>query len=346
MLPYILVLFFVIAWAYLEKRILNRSAFWLPALVLILFATIRDYTIGTDTPTYTRYFRSHTNPNGVTFNPFIEQGYQFLEHLTLRISFDYSFYFFICSSIIVILSLLTIKKLSSDYVMSLFCHIAYGFYTFSFSGVRQGIAMAICLYAHSFIINRKFIPAVIIVFIATLFHVSAYIMFIFLISTSVRIKLQYKVMIYFVASLVLSKIAINYMAESNDRYAAYTNAVNNSGGYFILAFYSVLAIIFWLFCSMYRKNDKVYTYFEELMLCGLAFLIPIALLGTDPSGPQRFLLYFSWSLVILFPYLFKRFHGVGVKLLFVMISVIYYYITTERFFSLYPYLINKQFIFF
>lgn len=346
MLPYVLVLILVAGWAYLEKNALNWNAFWIPAIILILFATVRDYTIGTDTPTYTRNFRLHINPDGIAFNPYVEQGYQFLEHLALRISFDYSVYFFICASIIIPLTLLSIKKLSPDYVMSLFCHITYGFYTFFFSGVRQGIAMAICLYAHSFIINKKIIPAIVIIFIATLFHVSAYILFIFLISTSVKIRLEYKVLIYFIMSLLLSNVAINYMADSNDRYATYTGTVNNSGGYIILAFYSVIAFVFYIFCSAYRRKDKVYSYFEELMLCGIAFLIPIALLGTDPSGPQRFLYYFSWSVVILFPFLLRRFKGIGVRILFIVISIMYYCIATERFFSLSPYLVNRQFSFF
>ena len=48
MLPYLLVLSLVIFWIVLEKKSLNRTSFWLPLIILTVFAGLRSYRVGTD----------------------------------------------------------------------------------------------------------------------------------------------------------------------------------------------------------------------------------------------------------------------------------------------------------
>ena len=56
MLPYLLVLGFVMFWIVLERKTLKRKAFFMPLIVLSLFAGVRSYLVGTDSGTYTRNF--------------------------------------------------------------------------------------------------------------------------------------------------------------------------------------------------------------------------------------------------------------------------------------------------
>ena len=76
MLPYLLVLSFVIFWIVLEKQALNRKSFWVPLIVLSLFAGIRSFRVGTDSWNYTRDFRSSLDVYNFQFNEFCSRKYK------------------------------------------------------------------------------------------------------------------------------------------------------------------------------------------------------------------------------------------------------------------------------
>lgn len=78
MLPYLLVLFVCCAWAGLEKINLKRNALWVPCCILVSFAAMRAYYIGTDAPIYTLPFRISNVTHGFDYDPNIEYGYQFV----------------------------------------------------------------------------------------------------------------------------------------------------------------------------------------------------------------------------------------------------------------------------
>ncbi|MEJ4044854.1 EpsG family protein [Erwinia sp. SLM-02] len=342
---YYIVLFVVTGWVYLIGKTLNRKALWTTLAILAILPTIRNFTIGTDTPVYTASFRINLNPDSFVFNPFVEKGFQLLQYISLNISSEYSVFFFLSAVLVLFFNLKAIKELSENYTLSIFCFICFGFYTFFFSGVRQGIAMAICMYAHTYIVRDKKLAASLLIILATFFHVSAFIMFLALISRFVKLRVEIKALACFVASVVGSRVLIQYMAESNDRYQSYTDTVTNAGGYLTLVLFGAVGFIFYIFGSKFRKTNSVYKYLEEFYICGLALLIPIALLGTDPSGPQRVLFYFSWSLVILIPLLLKRFNNIFIKATFAIVSLAYFYVITVRFYDLYPFVINPKFVF-
>lgn len=130
MLPYILILFFVMFWIWLEKESLNRKAFWVPFFTLVLFATIRNSTVGTDTGLYVKNFVTKLDPKYYQFHDGMEYGYLLLEYTVLNISHNYFWLFFVTSLIVVFLHLIVIKKYSVNYILSIFSFITLGGYTF------------------------------------------------------------------------------------------------------------------------------------------------------------------------------------------------------------------------
>lgn len=346
MLPYLLLVSFVMFWIFLEKKTLNRKAFWVPLFILIVFASIRSYLVGTDTGSYTADFRNLVDPDYYIFNSDIEYGYQLLEYFLLEITHNYFWLFFITSFLIVYSYLKTIKNISIDYALSVFIFITLGFYTFSFNGLRQGIAIALCFLSLPYFLEQKLYKYFGMVILASFFHISAIIMLAFyLLINFLKIKLEFKLILCFIFSVILSQKIINYMALHNERYTHYTEK-SEGGGYIILAFFTLMGFIFYITNRNLRNDNIVYAKLEELYLCGIAFVVPLALLGASASGPQRFLIYFTVLIIFLLPYTIRDLKYYLVKVFFILFGIVYFYLTTNRFSNLSPYSINPIFEFF
>lgn len=343
MLPYLILLAFVMFWVALEHRALHRRAFWIPLLSLSLFAGIRSYRIGTDSGNYTSKFRNELNVYNFQFDETVEIGYQTLEYALLSVTKNYFWLFFVTALIVVFCYLRVIKKHSVNYLFSVFLFIALGFYTFFFNGLRQGIAMAIFTIALPFLFEKKILLYLIVCFIASLFHISALFMIPFYFIVNLRIRPFYKIIATFLGSLLTSRVAVSYVAETNDRYEAYTQVSESAGGYLILSFQVILVVFVYSIIHIYKIKDKQFLKLFTFYASGVLFVVPLAFLGTNPSGPQRLLSYFTWTLVLILPFIFKRLNNAYAYIIAVFLFLIYFILTVSRFSNLTPYIINPIF---
>lgn len=343
MIPYFLLLSFVMSWIYLEKIALNRKSFVVPFFALVLFASVRSYLIGSDTETYTSDFRDQLDPNYFVFNDNVEYGFQLLKYWLLNLTYNYFWLFFVSAIIVVCSYLFIFKKLSRNYWLSVFIFITFNYYTFFFNGLRQGIAMAIIVLATPYLIKKEFLKYFLIVLIASLFHISSLIMILFYFIIKLKLKLEYKLLGVILSSLILSGLSIQYLATSNERYSTYSEVSENSGGYLTLMLYLIIGGMIYLFIKKYKTSDIIFINLTQLYLCGVAFLIPIAMLGVNPSGPQRLLYYFTWSIALIFPYIFSIVNNKIIYYLFIVFSCIYFYLFTSEYAGLSPYSLNEIF---
>lgn len=343
MLPYMIILLFVVSVIYFEAEYLGRKAIIFPSMLLILFSSIRNYTVGTDSVIYTEAYRFGYDPYYYGFNSKVEYGYQFIDSFILNIFSNYFWLFLFFSIIVISLYMITIKRLSINYLMSVFIFITFGFYTFFFNGLRQGVAMAICFFGLPYLIEKRIIPYFLVVLTASMFHVSALVMLPVYFLVLTKIKIEYKILACFIVSILASQILIGYLAQGNSRYEHYTQEAEKAGGYITLLFYSLIGFFIYFSGKKIRLEDVRFDKFQQIFLCGLALVLPISLLGTDPSGPQRILYYFSSMVVFLIPYVLKRFNNVYFNILFIFLSVVYFLLITMRFSDLYPYQINTFF---
>lgn len=343
MLPYILILFFVMFWIWLEKKSLNRKAFWLPLFILVLFASFRNYRVGTDTGTYVRNFINQLDYQYFNFRDGVELGYQLIEYSLLRITYNYFWLFFVTSFIVVFCYLYVFRKNSKDYTTSVFIFITLGTYTFFFNGLRQGLAMAIFALAIPYLIKRNFYKYFLICIFASFFHTTALLMVPFYFLVNLNFKLLYKLVATFFGSFILSKYLIAYIASTNERYESYTQTSENSGGLITLGFYVIMLVILYICSYIYKIKDKEFIQMFAFYALGVTFMIPIALLESNPSGPQRLLPYFTWTLALILPFLYKKINNNYIYIASFVLGLIYFYLTTSRFSNLTPYIINPIF---
>lgn len=343
MLPYFFILFVVTLWIWMEKVSFSRKSVFFPLFLLVTFFSIRDYSVGTDTIVYTDKFRNSLSSHYYEFDPEIELGYQFLEYILLNVTDNYFWLFFISSLFVISIYLFIIKRFSNNYILSVFIYITLGSYTFLFNGLRQGLAIAVCFLALPYLINGNKLKYFFLIIFASLFHISALIMLPIYFLVHMRFKLEYKMLVTFLSSFLISGILISYLAEQNPRYEGYAQVSESSGGYIILSFYTVLGILLYWLGRKERFLSHNYKIFEQVYLLGLLFVIPIAFLETNPSGPQRILNYFTPMLVFLIPVLILKFKTNFILYVFYAFMIIFFYLTTSRFSNLTPYILNPIF---
>ena len=343
MLPYLTVFSFVMFWIKLQEKSVNRKSVYLPIIILSLFAGIRSYKVGTDSENYVQYFVNDINMYNYSFNKDIEYGYQLIEYSLLNFTHNYFWLFFITAIFFISCYLYIIKKYSVDYWFSIFFFLTLGTYTFFFNGLRQGLAMAITALALPFLLDKKFIKFFLVVLLASAFHKTALFVLPFYFIVNSNIKVIYKVIFSFLTSLAVSKFLVNYVASLNPRYEGYKQVSDESGGYLVLGFYVVMIILIYTIIHFYRIRDeqtlKIFTFYSV----GTASIVPIAALGSAASGPQRLISYFTWTLILLLPIVVKKVGNKFISLLAFLFSIIYFYMTTQAFSNLAPYVVNPIF---
>ncbi len=171
-----------------KKRILGKERivvkWWFAILVfvpLIIMSMNRQIGIG-DTG---QYIRTYDNmPSGFSAIPKYYAGlkkdkaYYLLASITKCIfGNDYKIYFLIIAIIQSYGLIRMYRKYSSDYFMAIFLFVvSTDFVSWMHNGTRQFVAVSICLFAADFILEKKIIPAVIIILIASRFHQTALLM--------------------------------------------------------------------------------------------------------------------------------------------------------------------------
>jgi len=193
-----------------------------------------------------------------------------------------------------------IKKYSPYPLFSFISLISLGYFYFSLTGLRQTIALSAILFSYPFLRERKLVPFIATVLIASLFHSSA---LIFLISYPiVYIKIGFKHAIGIISALIASIFFGNYIrvlvdligwTENLSAYASQETSLSYTG--FIIQLFIFLFCIY--FYKNVLKNDYENLSLYNLLVLGLMFQV----FASTIAEFFRISMYFSIFSIILIP---------------------------------------------
>lgn len=163
------------------KKYRRRRWRWLFAAAFPMFVLIafRGPQMGADTSVYLKFFTRMINTPWNQIFAANDAGYQFeegfvvFEKLMTVITKNPQVYQVIYSSIYLLAVVTFANQLESHHFPFLYFFATMGIYTFMFTGVRQCLAMSICLLSYPFVKKRKLIPFLLLVLLAFTFHKSA-----------------------------------------------------------------------------------------------------------------------------------------------------------------------------
>lgn len=148
--------------------------------------------------------------------------------------FNIEFFFFLIELLIFLPTYIAVlgfrKEISITFSVVLFLFL---FYNFSFSGMRQSIAMAFLLLAFSLYNNKEYRKALIIIVVSALFHSSA----------------------IFITTIILTIILINRSRHSKQLYLAFTIV--------LLVFFFFYRNIAMVLCDIVSLISKRYAYYIQ-----------------------------------------------------------------------------------
>ena len=350
MIPYLLLLAFVVGVAYAGRRSgskgVRRISLGAVMLALIAFAGLRDSRVGTDTGTYVRMFRFSDSFSSVTENR-TEIGYNFLAWMARSFSNSYSALLLMIATIVVACYVPTIVKLTRRYETGLYLYITLGVYTFFFNGARQGIAAAICFAALPFLLQRRLIPYVLMVGVAALFHKTAWIALVLYPLAAPRVTWRRLLLVASgtVVLVAFLRVFVGLAAMLlDDKFAAYA-VEGEGGGQVWVAFLLGQGAMLYLFKDKVHDPEGYYGRLLNIYLIGLVPALASTLSGVNPSGVLRLHLYFSSMAILLWPMVFLQVRSVKFRGLlafgFIGVTLLFFVLTTTTFSNLTPYNVNR-----
>lgn len=309
LIPYIFVIgivlyVYVILAMILNKRNLNKVMAIVCGIAIITMIGLRHPSMGIDLG-YGRYYGylssyeilSEMKWKYVITKPFLnyEVGYRLFNRFLGMFNLDIQSFLFICAGISIAPILYIIYKYSESSIVSYMIYIGLPVFQLLYSGLRQDIAIGLCVLSLVFVIKKKLVPFLIIVIIAFTFHSSAIIFLIsyplyhFKVSKSQRIlSCVCLIPVYIFKTplfLILSKIFKDDIS------------LDNNGAITLF----ILFVLVYVFCTIYNDESK--------MQNGLLNLFYVACLcqafGGLYSVAIRVGYYFMISLILLLPNLLR-----------------------------------------
>lgn len=147
-------------------------------ILFVVFASLRSIDVGRDTSMYYRLFGYMQSMSSLkeAFSSWmlggVEPGYAVMEYFFAKYS-NFQMMLFVAALFSIVPTMVVIYKYSTDYYMSLFLYIAFGFFSFAMNPIRQAIAIGICMIAFIFAKEKKLLPYLGMIVLACLFHTSA-----------------------------------------------------------------------------------------------------------------------------------------------------------------------------
>ena len=283
----------------------SKALYTIAALVLIFVAGLRYY-VGTDFGAYYRHFRKYADSLWERITTLDEPGYALIATVARWIANDGWMAIFLSSLLTIGLILSIIYKRSDTLFFSLALYIFMGCWHGSFNGTRQYLATAVIMCGLPFLLERKFIPYCITVFLAFLCHRSAIIM-IFLYFVVYR-EINFKNLLITIILTWIISLAYEYLFTITnfilDDEASDSEFTTQSVNIIRIVVYSAPAAVFWLFLSRQELTKR-----DTFMGNILTVFSALAIITMSSSFLQRIILYLVPFQAIAIPHMLGMIKG-------------------------------------
>ncbi|WP_293828758.1 EpsG family protein [uncultured Phascolarctobacterium sp.] len=289
----------------------NFIPIWGSAFILIIFAGLRSISFGSDLYSYMNEYLYYVPQVAYTdiFNLYMQGAtkdgffYMLMKAFTdFNISFQF-FLMFVTASYIISTTYFVEKK-AKAIIISFMMFVALPWLQFAFTGLRQTVAMSICLIALTQLLgNSKIYKPVSLICIAGLFHSSAWVFLLAPIIYLFKLKIgRVRFIQLTVLSILLSILGetffrgmINVLSwnKSLANYATTDVSLNWSG--FIIQM--MFAIVSYYFYDALIEKDKDYGFLYSLMAIGVA----MQALSSVIAEMFRVSMYFSIVSICIYP---------------------------------------------
>ncbi|MBE6684084.1 MAG: EpsG family protein [Ruminococcaceae bacterium] len=242
-----------------QKIKLRNALTVISILPMFLLFVLRYKYVGNDTIGYVRFFENEIRTYSfqdllVRDEMRVEMGYRIYVKIVSLFTDNYTVFFLINGIVIFGTLLHFAKKYTENPFVFFFLFMTLGTYSFVETGLRQALAMMICLWSIDFLKNKKIIRFLLLVTLAYFFHQSALI-FILMLPLSFIKKYDWMILTHILMAIVFFAGFTAFHEFFNEWLGYEYNIEETGNGLIFLMLVSVL-FIFSLF-MMYDKPNEV-----------------------------------------------------------------------------------------
>lgn len=226
--------------------------------ILFFMVAFRHEMIGNDTFVYKQIFHTYAEESWpAVFGHSAEVGYSFLNKLISLITDNFRWVLIVCAFLCIYPLAKAYIKYSDDASLTISIFVIMSNFVLLFSGLRQGIAIALGVFAFEMVRNKKIILFVIVTVIAMLFHTSAFI--IFFMYPLYYIKFTRKSIKFLVPILIViwvfNRQIFSFLGILLNQFTDYDTSITETGSVTML----ILFIIFAVFSYLIPEESKLDT---------------------------------------------------------------------------------------
>ena len=224
-------------------------------IIFFVMLALRSTSCGTDVRNYEEffYFSSKAEFSDIFKSKYIEPLYYALNWGVVRIYPDFRIILVFSALLSTVFLGWFYKKESEHAPLTILLFVTNACFTITFSGLRQAIAMQFIIPAYYLVKQKKLIPFILVVVLATYVHISALIMLLLYPVFYMQIKNKHLVVILSVIALIFvfrMQLFTALFPFVGDKYSKYAN-VGDTGGYTMYFFF-----IIWLVISFIYPDEK------------------------------------------------------------------------------------------
>ncbi len=251
------------------------SSFGMCISFFILWQLLAFSTCGTDTQTYNDLFVNAKDFSYTIGYHQIEKGFALLNFAIRLVTDNEILYNCVIAFIFLLLVFKTLYKFREK------IHFGWGILVFATTFYLQYmnlkriyLAVAICFYAVSFMYERMYIKATIIIIIAMMIHTSAIIMFVpLLIDVFLSKAIKWRDLFFCAGTVLLLCFALRNQIAGISLSSRYTQYGMEEAGLGILQFAYHIPILYILIKQLKNDEDRIYIQSLVLILC--SFIISV-----------------------------------------------------------------------
>ncbi len=269
-------------------------------LPMFLLFVLRYKYIGADTIGYVRFFQNEirTLSFGELLNQDImriEIGYRIYVKLISLFTENYTVFFLINGIVIFGTLLHFAKKYTENPFVFFFLFMTLGTYGFIETGLRQTLAMMVCLWSVDFLKDKKIIRFILLVLLASFFHQSAMI-FLLLIPLFLIKRIDWIILTHVVMALVFF-VGFGAFQELFNQWLGYNYEIEETGNGGIFLLLVLILFAFSLFMT-YNKPPKVEG--QSLIIQLSLLTVTFWLLRLISRTAERISYYYIFGLYVYF----------------------------------------------
>lgn len=351
MIPYVVFVILTVLLALWHDNSRGKAR-WLPVLLLlvvwVLFAGLRDSSVGTDSGGYARSFTAGVGQIEGDAEAVLssEPGFWVIQKIARLFTKEY-FALFIAVALATYACVITAVRQATDRILlPLFVFICLGYYTFAFNGARQAIAIAVYALSFKYIYESKPWKYVLVVLIAAMFHrtviVALPMYFLFRIKFSAR-NLVIIAALGVAISMLLPTL-FSVAGQISEKYANYAEMDYARGGELLTLFY-VLITAYFIFMRG-RVNPeflRAYDMFLNMMMLGSMIYLLVQINGLYVEL-TRFAAYFQIASIFIWDLIYRSARRPGALLTvgIVVGHLVFFAIFVKTMAALTPFTFNQD----